>query len=82
VLSKKKPTAGSSQIKNADASRIDLSTDDHDEKLLSFFAWQPLLGIAEIHYIYYIFLCESIVFVRPWNRITAPILIKKHHIMW
>jgi hypothetical protein len=47
--------AGSSQTKNVDASRIDLSTDDHDENFLSFFAWQPLLGIAEIHYIYYIF---------------------------
>jgi hypothetical protein len=54
VLSKQKPTAGSSQIKNADASRIDLSTDDHDEKLLSFFAWQPLLGIAEIHYFFFV----------------------------
>jgi hypothetical protein len=60
VLSKKKPTAGSSQIKNAVASRIDLSTDDHDEKLLSFFAWQPLLGIAEIHYIFYIFCVRAL----------------------
>ena len=76
----KQPAAGSSQIKNADASRIDLSMDDHDEKLLSFLAWQPLLGIAEIHYIYYI-LCESIVFIRPCNRITTPI-DKKHHVMW
>jgi hypothetical protein len=40
VLSEKKPTAGSSQIKNTDTSRIDLSTVDYDKRLLSFFTWQ------------------------------------------
>ena len=68
---REKPAAGSSQIKNADTSRIDLSTDNYDKRLLSFFTWQSLLGIAEIYLLY--FLCESIVFIKPWNRIRTPI---------
>jgi len=53
VLSEKKPAASSSQIKNADTSRIDLSTDDYDKRLLWFFTWKPLLGIAEIYLLYF-----------------------------
>jgi hypothetical protein len=60
-------------------SRINLSTDDYDKRLLSVFIWQPLLGIAEIYLLY--FLCESIVLIKPWNWIRTPI-DKKLHVMW
>jgi hypothetical protein len=71
VLSEKKPTAGSSQIKNTDTSRIDLSTVDYDKRLLSFFTWQPF--VRDCRDIFIIFLCESTVFIRQWNRIRTPI---------
>jgi hypothetical protein len=44
LLCEKNPAAGSSlQIKNVDASRIDLFTKDYDERLLSFFYMVALL---------------------------------------
>jgi hypothetical protein len=50
-LLQKNPAAGSSQINSVDASRIYLSTNNYDGRLVSIFTRHPLLGIVGIQFI-------------------------------